>query len=604
MSADRGQVELVLRKVEALPTLPAVAARLLALTSSDDASTREVVRLVSSDPALTARVLAMCRSAARGVRGEVATVERAVVLLGFGAVRAAVLSVQVLDWSRRLAEARQPGDDAAAGLDLQAFWLHCLAVASAAEVLASDLGDAAIRPDEAFVAGLLHDVGKLALDAALPRAHAKAVEVARQHAAPLDEVERRVLGIDHPTAGKRLAERWGLPHRLQDAIWLHASPFESLPGVEHRRLVGLVRLANTVARGLYIGGSGNASPPPPAEAMAATLGLSASAVERCRCELHERVEERSRALGLDTPPTRQLLSDSLQQANAALARTNEALERRGRAAQRHAATLSAVAAFHASAGAGQSQQDVLDRVGLSAATALGEGFLAIVAPVRHSGGEAVSTLDTAGEAWSLSRYGQGGEPVHWQHVPAAEGVDLRRLDESSSAGVLAGLVVWACGWLGGEVEPRRLRVLPLPCGWGTAAVVLHDRDTLPDEASMAALRATWGAAVASASQHEGVRRLSEELAGLNAALASAQERAARHEAMARLGEVAAGAAHEMNNPLAVISGQSQLLAQRVTPRIAGAPCREDADAGGAVAERPDRRVAPVRAPAPAGGRAV
>jgi signal transduction histidine kinase len=88
---------------------------------------------------------------------------------------------------------------------------------------------------------------------------------------------------------------------------------------------------------------------------------------------------------------------------------------------------------------------------------------------------------------------------------------------------------------------------------------LHDRRALPGWQQLAALTSTWGAAIAAAGQHEGARRLGEQLAEANNALAEAQDRLLQQQSLARLGEMAAGAAHEMNNPLAVISGRSQLL---------------------------------------------
>ncbi|MEX2214541.1 MAG: HDOD domain-containing protein, partial [Phycisphaeraceae bacterium] len=90
------RLEMILRQVDALPTLPMVATRLLALTSSEDSDAKEVITLISSDQALTAKVLSMVRAANRGVR-DVTTVDRAVVLLGFEAIRNAVLSVKVIE---------------------------------------------------------------------------------------------------------------------------------------------------------------------------------------------------------------------------------------------------------------------------------------------------------------------------------------------------------------------------------------------------------------------------------------------------------------------------------------------------------------------------
>jgi signal transduction histidine kinase len=96
-------------------------------------------------------------------------------------------------------------------------------------------------------------------------------------------------------------------------------------------------------------------------------------------------------------------------------------------------------------------------------------------------------------------------------------------------------------------------------------VLLHDRTNLPPWKLLGPLAAAWGAAVAAAAQHEGAKRLGEELAQANSMLAETQDKLLRQESLARLGEMAAGAAHEMNNPLAVISGRSQLLSMSLDP---------------------------------------
>jgi len=108
---------------------------------------------------------------------------------------------------------------------------------------------------------------------------------------------------------------------------------------------------------------------------------------------------------------------------------------------------------------------------------------------------------------------------------------------------------------------RQVRLLPLRCGWGVSAVLLHDRpiDGTEDGPLLEALCRTWAAAVAAGVQHEGARALGEQLAEANRMLIETQDELTRNQALAALGEVVAGAAHEMNNPLTLISGRSQQL---------------------------------------------
>ncbi len=189
------RIELILRQIDSLPTLPVIATRLLSLTASDDARAGEVIDLVSADPPLTAKVLSLCRRADRGVGDAPLTIERAVLLLGFNAIRNAVLSVKVFELFQAadegaglgsrmhqaetgaMAGARaRPGPEVSEPsptFDRVAFWSHSLAVAILAEqIAAAHPRDQELQADEAFVCGLLHDVGKLALDHVLPKAFA------------------------------------------------------------------------------------------------------------------------------------------------------------------------------------------------------------------------------------------------------------------------------------------------------------------------------------------------------------------------------------------------------------------------------------------------
>jgi len=589
--------ELILRQIDSLPTLPAIATRLLSLTASDESHVEEVIELISADPALTAKVLALCRSAEKGVSRETLTVERAVVLLGFNTIRNAVLSVKVFEAfedgssqfsirgsqleeksGRPVSASQSPGEDTAQpptptpkpktenceprtenreprtdSFDRVAFWSHSLGVGVLAELLAEAEPEAAgVNPSDAFVCGLLHDLGKIALHHVLPKSFGRAVEMAALNQGNIAEYERRILGLDHHTAGKRLAEQWQLPFRLQDCIWLHGSTPTAVPDLDHRRLVGLVSLADLIARHQHLGYSGNHPLKPEPEHLAVQWGFSADVVQRVVSQLFDRFEQRSQALGLHNEPSQQLFVHSMQRANEALGRLNSALERRGRAATSQARVLDAIRAFHAQASPAQTVQDVLDAVGESAPRALGNGFLALVCPAGAVAGD---------PHWLVSQYAEDGRLVRSQYVEApSDAPDLSEMDAPQPAGLnMMGLLPGVADYLVEAEDLRRVQLMPLASGWGTAGVLLHDREGLPGWDQLDALTSTWGAAIAAAGQHEGARRLGEELAEANSALAEAQDRLLRQQSLARLGEMAAGAAHEMNNPLAVISGRSQLL---------------------------------------------
>ena len=542
-AANPKHVALILRRIEALPTLPSVAMRLLALTADDESHAAEVIELVGSDPALTARLLTMCRSAEKGVASDVVSVERAVMLLGFTAVRNAVLSIQVVEMFRRR------GDGADPVIDHAGFWRHCLAVAVAAELIAQAHPQCRdVSAGDAFVCGLLHDVGKLALAEMLPRSYARVVELADLNQADISGFERSVVGLDHHTAGKRLAEQWGLAPPVRDSVWLHGCPYDTVPELEHRRLVGLIGLADLAARHCHLGFSGNYDLfEDPAE-RAEELGFRREIVDEIRTPLFEQLEARCGLLGLDDQPSHELYVDSITQANRALARVNAALERRGRSANRQARMIAAIDALHADPTAG-GLPDALDAVARSAASLLGDGYLALV----HLPSEPAQAPGL------LARYGRGGAPLD------TAGIDDPQSWQAGDREVGAGgiLVDAAPAWrdhLAGAVDAARVKWLLLTADRFGTTLLLYDHGSVDNWASLRVLVHSWSAVITAASEHEASRRLGEQLVASNRALARTRQQLVDSETLIRLGEIAAGAAHEMNNPLAVICGRGQLLA--------------------------------------------
>src|SRR5581483_10222615 len=288
------RVELILQQLEDLPTLPAVAVRVLEVTSSESSDMQQVVRLIESDPSLTARILQLVHRSDVGVRGEVTSVERAVVLLGFEAVRSAVLAISVFETFK---DSDKP---LASQFRRDEFWKHCVGVACAAELIAETVSDKSLDPSESFVCGLLHDLGKVALDAALPKSFHRVVEASELLRGNIADVERTVIGLDHMVVGKRLAERWQLPANVRDCIWLHGqTPTALPPSVKNPKLVNLITLADMIVREQHLGYSGNFGFPLTRQMLCDAIGISREKLESILLKLVEHIEPRAMALGLN-----------------------------------------------------------------------------------------------------------------------------------------------------------------------------------------------------------------------------------------------------------------------------------------------------------------
>lgn len=227
---DRTQLRRVTEDLVALPTLPLVASQLLEAIADPETRSEEVARIVALDPALTGRTLKLANSDFYGFPRKVGSVDLAVVVLGANTVRDLVLSAAVFQTM------------GAGGSELTALWNHAMACGVAARVLADRTGYR--LAGEAYAAGVLHDIGKVVLRQSYPDRFEAIVALAREQRLSVAEAERGVLGSDHAEVGGWLAERWGLPADLVEAIACHHRPERAVVNPE---LVTLVHLANSLA---------------------------------------------------------------------------------------------------------------------------------------------------------------------------------------------------------------------------------------------------------------------------------------------------------------------------------------------------------------------
>jgi signal transduction histidine kinase/HD-like signal output (HDOD) protein len=567
MSTDlrEKRVELILQQLEDLPTLPAVAVKVLELTSSDDSSAQDVVAVIQNDPPLTARILQLVHRADLGVRGDVTNIARAVVLLGFDAVRSAVLAVSVFDTFR------QTGETGRSSFDREEFWKHSVAVGCCAALLAPMAGAGAgdkrgpIDSSEAFVCGLLHDLGKIALDAVLPKSFGKVVEAADLLRGNIADLERQVIGLDHMVVGKRLAEKWQLPDTIRDCIWLHGQVPSALPAnVRHPGLVNLITLADLLVREQHLGYSGNYVSSPAKQALIDAIGLPPDATQTIMQDLVQYIEPRARALGLGQTSVGELYQQALSRANKELGRVSGQLASRNRRLAVRAKFFDALSGFQAELRPDAPPQTVLKAIGQTAVEALDvTSAAAFSLPPNATFAEAL-LFDSAGDVFESTLVDC---PVRPPKPPTGDGPVMAAGQELE--------------WLLGAISPRlasqnRYWVCLEADGvcvggvvWGAPHGEAQRLSTQVHE--LTALAAGWGLALRTSQIREEARTLSEQLAEANRQLQTAQAEILRSRTMITVGEMAAGAAHEMNNPLAVISGRSQLLESQLTdPKLKAA----------------------------------
>ncbi len=547
---SEAHTKLILEEIDALPTISTVALRVLEITGTSDADVRKVIHLVESDPALTARLLSLCRKASVTTAHAVETVERAVLLLGLQQVRSALLSVEVYSLFP-VAE-----DDESLHIDMKGFWLHSIAVACAAEMLAERYpsGLSSAKPEEAFLCGLLHDLGKLALERVLPKAYAKVLDIARTKRVNLAEAEVKVLGVDHHTAGRRLAERWGLPHAVQDVMWLHALDPMALPHLPHTPTLRAVTAADAIARTHALGWTGNHAPPPRLDLLLESCGYPKSAADGMLDELMRRITDRSAGLGLSDTEDPEALMRWFTGANRELGKLNASFAAEARDADLVARTMRDISSVLAESHTLSSTQQALGVVARSIQSVTGSSVRAAVWQSRR------------GSPWSVLRVRAGGEvnaagEIESDHQPAPDlGQIFTHADQSARAGQATSAFAEV---LGDTIPLESLDTVALAPGHGPAAVFFCDppgtKTPLGEPMLREALEAAWSAALTGASRHEGAVSMSDELSSASRRIATDMEQRAVRMSEASVAEITAGAAHELNNPLTVISGKAQLL---------------------------------------------
>jgi len=234
---DPRQLSALVARLERLPALPSVAAKILEESLKEDADLSTIVGLVRSDPALTTHLIKLANAAAFQLRSPVTTVERAAVLLGIIAVRNAVLGVSIF---RHLSQH-------AAGKIAKDLWQHSVACALACELLAARFQ---VSTEEAFTLGLLHDVGKFVLLAEFHRGDGWA---GQDEPGPLTpERERELFGMDHAELGAAILSRWRVPSSLHQVVGgHHGGPGELPPAL--RGAVELVRAADALVYTCHLG---------------------------------------------------------------------------------------------------------------------------------------------------------------------------------------------------------------------------------------------------------------------------------------------------------------------------------------------------------------
>jgi putative nucleotidyltransferase with HDIG domain len=520
-----------------------------------------LAELVESDPALTALVLRLCHNKGIIIKQCDGWLLRVMEGLSLREIRDAVLSAKICGG---LAE------DARADFRKE-LTRHSLAVACGAERLAQ-LVSPPLEGPAAYMAGLLHDIGKLLLDEAMPKSFDTLLEQARTQKTSFCQVEQANLGLDHAILGKRFAQKLRLPSDVILGIWLHHSQTGAISqAMPQARIAAVVELADCIVRQAGIGESGSYDTEVLPEAIGGPLGLTAEQIKQVEQQLPDLVRQKSEVVGLTLLKPGWAYCDALRATAGQLATESAKLFDESTRLQSSASHFDFV-------------RELLPKINSTmSAVELAEDFAVAWQRFYQTGPVCVYLVGEARakavEAVIVEN--QTKTKVVVFDVPEDATLIPEPVREKFAVLDAADYADWLLEQVEVEFDLTRTKLAPLQAGGGfdkltagrtVGAIVFELRHPAEGEISerFGPAARLGGMALdmleTIGRQQWYAERFAQVLSGQRSA-DSVQRSADSRQRTAfsgQLAEMAAGAAHELNNPLSVISGRAQLLAKSET----------------------------------------
>ncbi len=207
---------LITSRIDSLPALPTIVNKVMQVTADPESSANDLMKVISQDQSLSTAILKMANSAFFGMTRKVTSLQLAVSVLGFKAIQNLVLARSVFKSFKGIGSKNH--------FNMRAFWEHSFVCGLSAKVIAAEIKG---NKDDLFVAGLIHDIGKLVIFMALPIKFAEIVKMSGAVASKTFDVEKQVVGITHDEIAMSLLSRWLFPEELVTAVGFHHRPNEA-----------------------------------------------------------------------------------------------------------------------------------------------------------------------------------------------------------------------------------------------------------------------------------------------------------------------------------------------------------------------------------------
>lgn len=261
--------------VDSMPAFPKSVQKILDLTRDVSCSPRDLVQVIDKDPVVTVKVLRVVNSAYYGLSNPITSIDHAVVFLGFNPIKNLALSIAAIGMLP---------SNTQAGFDGQRYLMHSLTTAGIARQLAQSLPQA--DPHDCFIAGLLHDFGKVVVAQFMPVEFHRSLELSHWKEVALHVALQEVVGVDHTTVGAMLAQKWRFADNLVETIEHQHQPERS-----DTDMMACVCAANQISKQLGFDFGGHVGVEELAETVRLRLGGTLDQVRAALGDLSELVEE-------------------------------------------------------------------------------------------------------------------------------------------------------------------------------------------------------------------------------------------------------------------------------------------------------------------------
>ena len=272
------KLEHVLHRVQALPVFPTLAMRVINLTKNPETDLKELLSVIEQDPSFAAGILRQANSAYYGYARRISSLSEAIVILGYQTIQGLALAAAIAP----MLKTSLPGYH----VDQEGLWKHALLTAMIARRLTKRLH--LPNPEVAFIAGLLHDIGKIVLTVYVQEIGDHILMKVEKENLSYVEMEEKIIGYDHATVGGFILKHWNLPDNLVEAVTFHHKPekAETQPV-----LTALVHIANAIANTFGMGGGIDSFLNPIREESLTLLELSDKDIEFVIAELGDLISD-------------------------------------------------------------------------------------------------------------------------------------------------------------------------------------------------------------------------------------------------------------------------------------------------------------------------